>query len=153
MPPNEVHLSREIDASPEAVWRVLTDIDHTADTLTGVSRIERVAGTGYDVGTRWRETRRMMGKEATEEMWVSEVDPPRRTVVEATSSGTAYRTTFELTGRDGRTDLTMTFSARPDNPTLFTRLMTLLFGRLGMRVTTKVMTQDLDDIAARAERP
>ena len=57
MPPNEIHLSREIDASPEAVWQVLTDIDHAADTLTGVSRIDRVSGAGYDVGTRWRETR------------------------------------------------------------------------------------------------
>lgn len=151
MATSEIRLSRVINATPRAVWRVLTDIDHAGDTLTGVTRVERLAGTGYEVGTRWRETRRMMGKEATEEMWVSEVESERRTVVEARSAGTAYRTVFELDGRDGRTDLTMTFTARVENASPLTRLTALLFGGLGKRITTKVMTQDLQDIASRAE--
>lgn len=151
MSPKEIRLNRSIDASPESVWAVLTDLDHAAETLTGVTRIERVAGSGYRVGTRWRETRRMMGKEATEEMWVSEVDERRRTVVEAHSAGTAYRTVFDLVGRDGRTHLTMTFAADTGDASLATKLMSVLFGPLGRRVTQRVMAQDMQDIARRAE--
>lgn len=151
MPSNEVRLNHVVDAPPAAVWAALTDIDRAAETLSGVSRVERVAGSGYEVGTRWRETRRMLGKEATEEMWVSAVDPERRTVVEAHSSGTAYRTTFELTDLGGRTDLAMTFRASQTAPSGFGRIMMAVFGRLAMRMTAKVMKQDLADIAARAE--
>lgn len=53
----------------------------------------------------------MFGKEATEEMWVAEIDAPRRTVVKAHSSGTDYTTTFTLTAAGPGTDLTMAFSA------------------------------------------
>lgn len=86
-----------------------------------------------------------------EAVWVSEIEPERRTVVEARSAGTAYRTVFELDGRDGRTDLTMTFTAGAENPSPLTRLTSLILGGLGKRITTKVMTQDLEDIARRAE--
>ncbi|MGW5075187.1 SRPBCC family protein [Rhodococcus sp. NPDC004095] len=73
MPTNEIRLTRQVAATPERVWAVLTDLDAAEATLSGVTRVERVEGAGYDVGTRWRETRRMFGKEATEEMW-----PPGR---------------------------------------------------------------------------
>ncbi|MDV8008132.1 hypothetical protein [Rhodococcus sp. IEGM 1318] len=59
-------------------------------------RIERLAGEGYAVGTKWRETRKMMGKEATEDMWVTEVEAPSRTVVKANSHGMNYTSGFTL---------------------------------------------------------
>src|SRR5690606_16565810 len=66
------------------------------EVLRNVTRVERMTDGPYAVGTRWRETRRMMGREETEEMWVAESDPLRRTVVAASSGGAEYRTTFEL---------------------------------------------------------
>lgn len=54
-------LERAIDASPDAVWRVLTDLEGSEAVLSGVARIERLAGFGYAIGTRWRETRTVMG--------------------------------------------------------------------------------------------
>ena len=56
---HRIALSRSIAAPPSAVWRVLTDIDEAARTLSGVTGIERLDATGYEVGTRWRETRVM----------------------------------------------------------------------------------------------
>ncbi|WP_241566021.1 SRPBCC family protein [Prescottella agglutinans] len=114
MSSNEIRLHHVVDATPAAVWTVLTEIDRDAETLSGVSRVERVAGSGYEVGTRWRETRRM-------------------------------------TDLGGSTDLAMTFSPSQSAPSGFEQIMMAVFGRLGMRVTAKVMMQDLADIAARAE--
>ncbi len=64
-----ISVTRHVNAPADTVWQVLTDLDNAADTLSGVIRIERLAGEGYAVGTKWRETRKMMGKEATEDMW------------------------------------------------------------------------------------
>ncbi len=104
MTTHHLALSRTVAASPQRVWQVITDLDRAAQTLSGVSRVERLTDGPYALGTRWRETRTMFGKATTEEMWVTALDPARSTTVEASSHGTDYRTVFDLTptgsGRD-----------------------------------------------------
>lgn len=145
-----IRLSRQVAAPPDRVWAVLTDLDGAEQTLTGVTRIERISGDGYEVGTRWRETRTMFGRDATEEMWVAEVEPAHRTVVKAGSAGTDYTTVFTLAPAGSGTSLTMTFSADAGKSAL-NRLMAATVGRLGARFARKAMAADLRDIAARAE--
>lgn len=145
-------LTRLVHASPHLVWAVLTDLDRATEVLRNVTRVERMTDGPYAVGTRWRETRRMMGREETEEMWVAESDPLRRTVVAASSGGAEYRTTFELEPQpDGSTLLRYTFRAETPDPSGVQKLLWAVFGRLGARVTRKVMEQDLEDIAGAAE--
>lgn len=145
-----IELSQRVEAPPAKVWAVLTDLDRAQHTLSGVTRIERLSGDGYAVGTRWRETRKLLGKEATEEMWVTEVDPERRTVVKARSGGTDYTTVFTLQPDGAGTQLSMIFSGTTGELSFFPRLMMTLFGGLAMKATEKVMAQDLRDIAATA---
>ena len=97
MPLNEITLSRIIEAPPARVWQVLTDLDHAAETLSGVLRVEVLTDGPYALGTRWRETRKMFGREASEELWVADNDPLRRTQVRASSGGVDYVTEFVLT--------------------------------------------------------
>lgn len=150
MPGKQISVHRLVHAEAEAVWAVLTDLESACDTLSGVTRVEIVEGDGYAVGTRWRETRRLFGKEETQEMYVTEVDPPRRTTVEA-DSGAHYTTEFVLTPVEGGTDLRVTFGAHHPDPNLLQRLTFAVFGQVGARVTTRMLTQDLADIARRAE--
>ncbi|MFC7448955.1 SRPBCC family protein [Rhodococcus daqingensis] len=151
MPNNEIQLTQHVAAPPAKVWSVLTDLDAAPTTLTGIISVERVSGEGYAVGTRWRETRKMLGKEATEEMWVAEVEPERRTVVRANSRGADYTTSFTLTPSGDGTDLSMTFTADADKSSFLAKLMMKVLGGLGAKATAKMMTQDLRDIAAAAE--
>lgn len=155
-PPGTGHhvvLERVVQAPPERVWTVLTDVAQADRTLGGVTRVEPLTEGTYRVGTRWRETRRMFGKESTEEMQVTVVEPPTRTVVEAESSGVHYVTDFTLAPVDDDvTRLTMGFTARQAAAGPVQRVLWALFGRLGARATRKVMAQDLEDIATRAER-
>jgi carbon monoxide dehydrogenase subunit G len=147
----EIQLTQHVAATPAKVWAVLTDLDAAVTTLTGVISTERASGEGYAVGTRWRETRKMLGKEATEEMWVAEVEPERWTVVKANSRGADYTTVFALAPSGDGTDLTMTFAADPDKSSFFAKLMIKLFAGLASKATSKMMAQDLRDIAAAAE--
>lgn len=149
-------LERSIDAPADAVWHVLTDLEGAEAVLSGVTRIERLAGVGWAIGTRWRETRSMMGREATEEMEVVGIDPGRSTTVAAEAHGMRYRTEFTLEplpSPDGqpRTLLRMRFSGSYQTLSWVQRVAAKLTSGIGMRVTRKAMQQDLDDIAAAAE--
>lgn len=146
-----VHVQREIHAGPHAVWRVITDLDRAADVLSGVVKIERLEGVGYDVGVRWRETRRMFGKEVTEEMWVSAVDEPRSTTVSSESAGTVYTSVFTCEPSELGTVLSVDFSGRTESPSLGQRVAWALFGKMGLKASETALKQDLADIATAAE--
>ncbi|BCW07800.1 SRPBCC family protein [Arthrobacter sp. NtRootA1] len=144
-------LTQHINASPEKVWAVLSDIPGSAGTLSGINAIQMLSEGPYGEGTRWKETRTMMGRQETVEMWVSETDPPRSTTVKALQGGADYTTRFSLNERDGGTDLTLTFGAEVLKPTLVSKVAMALFGKIGMSITRKALSKDLAEIAAKAE--
>lgn len=147
-------LERRIEASAGAVWHVLTDLESWESVLSGVTHVERLAGVGYTIGTRWRETRVAMGREASEEMEVVGIQPGRSTLIAAEAHGLAYRTEFSLEpapGEGGGTLLRMRFSGSYVSPSWVQRAVGKLTAKLGERMTRSMMQQDLDDIAAAAE--
>lgn len=147
----ELKVSREVGAPPEAVWGVITDVGSFAETISAVEAVERLDdGTGFDVGTRWRETRKMFGRQATEEMEVTNVDAGRSYVTEAESHGAHYRavTTVEPRGESGSL-VTMTFGATPRSTVA--KIADATIGRFFRGATAKALQKDLDDIAAAAQ--
>ncbi|MFJ4172037.1 SRPBCC family protein [Paenarthrobacter sp. NPDC089714] len=144
-------LTQHVNASPEKVWTVISDIPGSAGTISGIDAIQMLTDGPYGEGTRWKETRTMMGRQETVEMWVSHTDPPRSTTVKALQGGADYTTRFALNGRDGGTDITLTFGAEILKPTLLSKITMALFGKIGMSVTRKALAKDLAEIAAKAE--
>ena len=151
---HEVTLHRRVAAPREAVWEVLTDLDQTARRLSQVTDLHIVTDGPYAVGTRWRETRRMMGSSDTQEMVVVENDPLRRTVLEAVDGSTTYRTelVLEPLGESDATLVTLTFSAEVTDPSRLQRLALQVVGPLGLKLTERSLRTELDDIAAAAEQ-
>ncbi|MET3951531.1 SRPBCC family protein [Arthrobacter sp. UYEF36] len=148
---HKISLTQHVNAPADKVWAVISDIPGSAATLSGIDAIQLLSDGPYGEGTRWKETRTMMGKSETVEMWVSQADPPRSTTVKALQGGADYTSRFTLADRDGGTDLTLTFGAELQNPSRMTRLAMALFGKLGMRITRKALAKDLAEIAAKAE--
>jgi uncharacterized protein YndB with AHSA1/START domain len=144
-------LERTIDAPTDAVWRVLTDVEGFEAVLSGVTRVERLAGAGYTIGTRWRETRRAMGRDESQELEVVGVDEGRSTMLAAESHGLAQRTEFTLEPAGGGTVLRMRFSGTFQSLSWVQRVAARLTAKLGESTMRKMMQQDLDDIAAAAE--
>jgi carbon monoxide dehydrogenase subunit G len=155
---HKTSLTQHIAAPAEKVWAVVTDIPASAATLSGVKSIQMLTEGAYAEGTRWKETRTMMGRAETVEMWVSQSRPPSQpggglasTTVKAVQDGADYTTRFALAERDGGTDLTVTFAAELLKPTRFSKAMMAVFGPLGMRITRRALARDLAEIAAKAE--
>ena len=151
MSTNPVHVKREIMAEPEAVWRVITDLDNAHKVLTAIVKIERLEGEGYEPGVKWRETRRMFGREEAEEMWVTEATAPRSTTVAAESRGTSYTTVFRCEPSSLGTTLHIDFSAESASAGLGQRIAMKVMGKAGMKAMEKALLQDLEDIAKAAE--
>lgn len=139
-------------ADLEHVWQVLTDIDGAPQVLTSVVANERLDGPEYGTGTRWRETRRIFGREETEELWVTEAVAPRSTTIESESGGTRYTTVFTCVPSGLGAKLGVAFSAVTPRPSLAQRIGWALFGKTGMRASQDALQQDLNDIAQVAER-
>jgi carbon monoxide dehydrogenase subunit G len=144
-------LTQHIHDRPDEVWAVISDIPGSAATLSGIKSVQMLTDGPYGEGTRWKETRTMMGRAETVEMWVAKADPPRSTTVKAHQGGADYTTRFSLAGRDGGTDLTLTFGANIVKPTVLSKVAMALFGKIGMSVTRKALAKDLAEIAAKAE--
>ncbi|WP_104173294.1 SRPBCC family protein [Arthrobacter sp. Y81] len=149
-------LTQHVNASPDKVWAVISDIPGSAATLSGIDSIQMLSEGGYGEGTRWKETRTIMGRAETVEMWVSQAEPPSptragSTTVKALQGGADYTTRFTLSGRDGGTDLSLTFGAEEVKPTLLSKIAMALFGKIGMSMTRKALAKDLAEIAAKAE--
>ncbi len=147
----EISISRDVAAPAARVWSVITDLERSPEVISGVDRIERLDdGTGFGIGTRWRETRTMFGRQATETMKVTAVDPDRSYTVEADGHDAHYRSVLQVVPTGTGSRLSMTFGAEPDST--FARVFVATVGRLFEGSTKKALQQDLDDIATAAEQ-
>lgn len=153
MAASTVAVNREVIAEPAEVWTVLTDLDRAPKVFTGIVSVERLEGPAFDVGTRWRETRRIAGKEGTEEMWVSDITPGRSYTVVAEDDGVTYRTVFEVKPSSLGTTVAVTFGAESSGAGIGQRMLMSVFGGVGTKITRDALKQDLADLAAAIERP
>ncbi|MEL6951293.1 MAG: SRPBCC family protein [Pseudomonadota bacterium] len=146
----QITVSTHIDAPRDVVWARATDFENCADFISGLEKTEvlEIPATGI-VGLKWQETRTMMGKEATETMWVTAARAPEHYDVEAGSHGCRYYSRISLKEIGDATELTMTFRGEPE--TFMAKLLGNTIGRLFLGTTRKMLQQDIDDIKLAAE--
>ncbi|MFQ5930774.1 MAG: SRPBCC family protein [Nitrospiraceae bacterium] len=140
-----------IDGSKEDVWKVITDIENSPNAITGIEEVEILERpTDGLVGLKWRETRTLFGRTATEIMWITDAKENGRYRTRAESHGAVYVTSLVVSEHDGKTRLTMEFDATPQ--TLSARVMAATTGIFFKNATKKALMQDLNDIKAVVER-
>lgn len=146
-----VTVETEISAPLMDVWRLVTDIENAVATIKAIQKIEILERPRSGVaGLKWRETRTMFGKAATEVMWVTEAVEGSHYDTRAESHGSVYKTRVALENRNGKTGLVMTFEGEPQ--TLGAKIMWALTGFLFKGATRKALAKDLADIKAALER-
>lgn len=83
------HIERtiQIQASPDEVFRVLTDLDRLPDWSTITVSTHEVPDSALQVGSTFRQTLRILGRTIDCDWRVSELDTPHRVAYEATAPG------------------------------------------------------------------
>jgi len=141
----------DVRAAPEAVWRIVADIENAASTVEAIESVEVLepARGPSLVGLKWRETRTMFGKQATEVMWVTDARDGSHYETRAESHGAVYRSRVAVDPDADGARLSMTFQAQP--VTLGAKVMWGVTGFLFKGATRKALAKDLADIKAAAE--
>ncbi len=122
-------VTRTIDAPPDRVFAAVSEVGNLPAVVPDVVGIEILSDTGSGVGTRFRETRLMHGKETVTELEVTELVANDRIRMVADSHGTVWDTVFRVRAVGERTELVLTMEARAHGllPRLLNPVMKGLF--------------------------
>ena len=147
----KVETSIEIAAKPAEVWAVITDFENSAKTIQAIEKIEVLdkPKSGL-VGFKWRETRKMFGKEATEVMWITEVEDGASYTTRAESHGSVYISGLRVVAEGDQSRLTMSFEGLPQS--FGAKVMSVLMGAMMKSSVVKAFRADLADIKAAVEQ-
>lgn len=146
----KIHDQIVIHAPIDQVFTAFTDLSNMPERIKGIEKIEILHEPAVmQVGTKWRETRTMFGKQATEEMWVTDLQPQQSYQVEAESNGVHYTSNYDFAEQDGSTLVKMTFVGKPLNvkAKLFSFMLVIFAG-----ATKKALHQDLEDLKIFCEK-
>ena len=135
---------------PDAAFDLCTDLRRAAERVAGIKQLEVLTDGPIGVGTKFRETRVMMGKEATEDMEIIEFERPGHYVVHAESCGCRYRSGFSFAPYGGGTDVTFTFDATP--MTFMAKIMSPVMGWMMNGMIKKCIMRDMADLRDAAEQ-
>ena len=118
-------ISRTIHAPVEAVFAAVADISNFSAAVPEIVRVEFLTESRVGVGTRFRETRMMRGREASTELEVTEHVRNERVRLVADAGGTVWDSLFTVAALEGegaaeepgdksvRTRLDLVMEARP----------------------------------------
>lgn len=147
----QVSTSIKISKQKENVWKAITDIENSATMISSIIAIDVLEKpeSGF-IGFKWKETRKMFGKEATEIMWVTDAVEREYYSTRAESHGSVYISRLSLIESAGNTILTMSFYGEAKSFTA--KILSALMGFFIKGSIEKELHKDLVDIKQYVEQ-
>ena len=152
-------LSTHIEATQETVFAAASNFPNAAAFISAIDSIEMLTpakdGLPIGVGTRFKETRTMFGKQATETMEVTEFDPPRAYTLSALSCGLQYHsrvTVLEEQPGTGGGGCRLSYDIKGTPVSLFAKIVGPIMGVMMKGAMRKAMEKDLADVKNYVER-
>ena len=142
-----VESERSIAAPPHDVFPVVAHIEEFQNINPNITNVEFLTESHTGVGTRFKETRLMKGREATSTLEVTEYEPPSTVRLVSDEGGTIWDTIFTVTPQGDGSLLKMNMEARPY------KLTAKLFTPLIMRMIKNAIEADMEGIKAHCETP
>jgi uncharacterized protein YndB with AHSA1/START domain len=110
-----VTVENYIAAPLEWAFEAFTDVEHAPDYVSSVRKIEMTTSGGFRLGTRWRETREIMGRIVTEEMEITAFERNHTYTITNGSHGTRMDTQFSFEPSNAGTKVSVEFTLDPQS--------------------------------------
>jgi len=89
-----VTVDSHVAAPIERVFEVFTDLERSAERVSNIQRIELLTAGGFELGTRWLETREVLGQLDSAEMEVTAFERNRTYTITHHKAATRVDTVF-----------------------------------------------------------
>jgi len=144
-----VKVSGQIAAPVERVFQMFTDIEHGAEHVTSIRKIETLTTGPFSLGTRWQETRDLLGRLDDAEMQITAFELNRTYTVTHHKAGTRIDATFTFEPMAGGTTVSIEFGVGGHGlpPGLLSPVEWAMSGKV-----RDVLSRDLADLKAAVEK-
>ena len=144
-------VKRTTHISEQQVYNGLLDLDAANNWMQGLVGLERLDGGTMQVGSQWKESRKMFGQVATEHFEVVELSEPDKIVLRCDGSkGTTgkgeYIFTYIVTSSGNSTGITLYGEIKGLTG------ITKLFSKMMAGTFKKASAKDLDGLIAYLEK-
>jgi uncharacterized protein YndB with AHSA1/START domain len=145
-----IKVSTNIAAPVETVFAMFTDIEHGPGRVSGIKAVQMETFGDFRLGTKWRETREVLGRTDDAEMEITAFDRNRAYTITHHKAGVRVDTefTFEPVATRG-TRVSIEFALNPMGlpPAVLSPLEWAISGKV-----RDVLTTDLLDLKNSIER-
>ena len=107
-----ITVTRFIEAPKEKVFQTIADIRNFSKTVPDIVNVEFLTDQQYGVGTKFRETRDMNGREVSTELEVTELVENAHIRLVSDTMGTVWDSVFTVERREKGTELTLIMDAK-----------------------------------------
>jgi uncharacterized membrane protein len=104
-----VTVATTIEAPVAQVFDVFTDVEHSAERVTNIQKVEMLTVGGIRLGARWLETRAVLGRRDTVEMEVTAFEQNRTYTITHHRAGARIDAVFTFNPVDDRTSVQIEF--------------------------------------------
>jgi len=133
-------MTQRFSAPPEVVFHTMNDPEQFHHWMQGFVKAEVLTEGDYGIGTRFAETRRMAGREATEVFEITHYDPPQAVSMHV-DSGMKSSYDFDFLFEPEGVGTVMTMHARIAGGGCLTKLL----GNAMVGMFKKAMQKDWDN--------
>jgi uncharacterized protein YndB with AHSA1/START domain len=144
-----VKVSSQITAPVEKVFQIFTDIEHGVEHVSGITKIEPLTTGRFSLGTRWRETREVLGRFDDADMEVTGFELNRRYTITHYKAGVRVDAEFTFEPVAGGTKVSVEFGLGHGG--LPPGLLSPLEWAIASKVRD-VLTSDLTDLKEAIEK-
>lgn len=107
-----ITLSKKINAPKELVFKTVADIQNFSKAVPDIINVEFLSDQKYGVGTKFRETRDMNGREVATELEVTELVENAHIRIVSDTMGTVWDSVFTVERKEDGTELTLIMDAK-----------------------------------------
>ena len=127
----------QIKASKQMVFKTISEIKNFSKAIPDIVDIDILTDTKKGVGTRFRETRLIMGKKTSTILEITEYEANNHVRIVSISGGTTWDSNYRLKENNDIINLTLEMEAIPH--TIFSRITNIFIKGMLQRALDKDM--------------